>query len=159
ESAKIDFSKRGYTLLESEYVNNKTKMRYRCSAHKDKEVSISLDNLLRGYGCPYCAKVKVDFEDIIKEFTSRGYTLLATEYKNNRQKLEYICHRHPNKVRKIAYSHFSMGEGCYECGLETIGELKRNDLDKVKRIFESKGFNLLEDKYVNDITKMKYTCS
>jgi len=34
---------------------------------------------------------KYTYEEVKKEFERRGYKLLSKEYKNAREKLEYIC--------------------------------------------------------------------
>lgn len=51
----MEFQKRGYSLLEATYTNNKRPMRYRCPNHPEKQLLMNLNNLLSGYGCPYCA--------------------------------------------------------------------------------------------------------
>jgi hypothetical protein len=52
---KEQFSNRGYTLLENNYVNTETKMRYICKNHPTKIQKIRYGDLSQGYGCRFCA--------------------------------------------------------------------------------------------------------
>lgn len=52
--AREEFSKAGYILLETEYKNNCTKMRYTCPAHPDKDTFITLKSLMKGVRCSHC---------------------------------------------------------------------------------------------------------
>ncbi|WP_269482542.1 hypothetical protein [Bacillus mycoides] len=47
EQVNAKFEKRGYELLETEYVIGTEKMRYKCPHHPDKELSISYAELRR----------------------------------------------------------------------------------------------------------------
>lgn len=130
EYAREEFAKKGYELLETEYKGVMKPMRYRCPAHPDKELYISLNNLKR-HGCPYCAnRAKPTYEEVKKEFESRGYELLETEYVNNRTKMKYRCLKHPNTVQEITYTNFKKS-GCRFCGRERtlqaiVGENNHN---------------------------------
>ena len=57
EEIKKEFSKRGYELLENEYKNVATPMKYRCPKHPDKDTKISYSNLKNDCGCPYCSDI------------------------------------------------------------------------------------------------------
>lgn len=92
DSARKAFEERGYVLLETEYRNVDTKMKYRCPSHPDKELEMSLAKLNQGRGCPYCAGVgKLTIEDVRKAFEKRGYELLEDCYVNERTKMAYRC--------------------------------------------------------------------
>lgn len=56
ELAFIEFDKRGFVLLEKEYVNYRTPMECKCKKHMDEEsLFISLDNMVRDrHGCKHC---------------------------------------------------------------------------------------------------------
>lgn len=55
EIVRTKFLERGYELLESEYINANTKMKYQCPKHPGKETAITYGKLSQGRGCPYCA--------------------------------------------------------------------------------------------------------
>lgn len=51
--------------------------------------------------------MKHSIEEIRKEFKDKGLTLLSTEYKNGKTKLDYICQKHSDKgVQPITYDDF-----------------------------------------------------
>lgn len=69
-----------------------------------------------GTNCPYYVKnIKLDIEFIRSEFAKEDYKLLTTEYKNNKQKLDYICpegHKHT-----ITYANWATGYRCPTCAI------------------------------------------
>jgi hypothetical protein len=90
EFVKSEFEKEYYTLLSKEYKNNHTKLDYLCP--EGHTCSITWRDWYSGYRCPYCAgKAKKSILDIKKVFEDEGYILLTKEYKNNKQKLYFIC--------------------------------------------------------------------
>jgi hypothetical protein len=156
EEVKQKFEERGYELLENEYINNSTKMRYKCPHHLDKEgLSITYGNFQSGQGCPYCGgRVKLTYEEVKSKFEERGYELLETEYVNCETKMRYKCPHHLDKIIKICYNDFNNGHhGCPYCG-----GTKKLIYEEVKALFEERGYELLEIKYKNARTPMKYRC-
>jgi len=64
--AKIEFEKRNYKLIEEEYINMSTKMRYICNLHPEHIQNISLTNLIQGNGgCYYCGIVRLTGENSV----------------------------------------------------------------------------------------------
>jgi hypothetical protein len=51
---KSEFEKHNYTLLETEYINNSTNMRYICKEHPEIIQEIDYNHLSRGQGCKMC---------------------------------------------------------------------------------------------------------
>lgn len=92
------FCKEGYTLLTTNYINSRQKLDCICSTGHD--VTMTWSNWQRGHRCRYCAKnVKHTLEFVKKSFEKENYILLSTEYKNQKQKLNYICHQgHNNSI-------------------------------------------------------------
>ncbi|WP_399631675.1 DUF723 domain-containing protein [Sporosarcina sp. SG10008] len=159
EQAREEFSKRGYELLETEYRSAKTKMKYKCPHHPDKDLSIHLNNLKSGYGCPYCAGVvKYTYEEVREEFEKRGFILNDDKYVNNITPLRYVCHIHPDKEQKMYLTNLLRGQGCYYCGRESSAEKNRTDFEEIKRAFEEKDYILLEKEFINSLTPMRYIC-
>ena len=94
---------------------------------------------------------RLDIEFVRKEFAKRGYKLLSSEYKNSRQKLDYICnngHRH-----SIKWDHFRDGHGCPYCA-----NRPPLTIELVKQSFESEGYKLLTDVYINSNQKLTCVC-
>lgn len=94
------------------------------------------------------------FSDVKKYFNDSGYELVTgeSEYKNSENKIEYICPKHG--IMTTTFASFKRGARCRECATDK----HRTSYDTVKREIESKGYKLLEDKYVNATTKLLCLC-
>jgi len=95
-------------------------------------------------------KLTIDF--IRQEFKKERYILLSTHYKNNKQKLEYICpigHKH-----YIRFSDWQQGNRCGMCS-----RTKKKDINFIRQEFEKEGYQLLTTKYKNHKQKLEYICS
>ena len=148
---KSEFEKEGYQLLTTEYKNSRQKLDYICpNGHR---YSISWGNWSQDKRCLYCSgKVKLTIDFIKSEFEKEGYQLLTTDYKNNRQKLNYICpngHKH-----SIKWNDWRGGYKCPYCA----GNVKL-DIDFIKSEFEKAGYQLLTTEYINNKQKLDYICS
>jgi len=156
------FEEHGYVLLETEYKNSHTLMRYRCPKPPDKESKVRLSDLKRrGLVCVYCngfKTMKKTFEQAKKEFEDKGYELLETEYINNSTHMHYRCPKHPEIVQKIKVDKLRAGRGCRFCGYEYLTKLHRKSFCEVKAAFEKKGYSLLESEYKNAHTSMRFQC-
>lgn len=159
EEVQSAFEKRGYTLLEKEYKNNRTLMKFRCPKHPDEDMYIRFDHIRRGVGCRHCGndqkalKMKFGFDEVKKEFEKRGYTLLETCYKNSRQKMKYTCPKHPDKKLFITFGGLKDGNGCIYCA-----GTNKFTFDFVRENFANRGYKLLETEYKNARTPLKYSC-
>jgi len=100
-----------------------------------------------------------NIEDIKIEFTKRNYALLDNEYKNNSQKLKYICLKHEdNGIQSISYRSFSRGSGCKYCGKESMANKQRLNLKYIENELYKKDLILLSDFYVDAHTLLKFKC-
>ncbi len=112
EFVKSNLDKEGYKLLDKEYKNSQSKLKYRCP--RNHVHSISWDNWKQGYRCPYCVGVnKPSFEEVKNSFENDGYTLLSNKYVNNITKLKYRCpkgHEH-----SIIWLSWKQGQRCPYC--------------------------------------------
>lgn len=145
------FEKESYILLTKEYKNNYQKLEYICP--KGHKHSISWNNWKKGSRCSYCAgQGKPSIEFIKSDFTKEGYELLTIEYKNSKQKLEYVCsgrHKH-----SITWNSWKKGNRCSYC----YGNIKLI-IEFVRSEFEKEGYQLLTTEYVNNRQKLDYICS
>lgn len=161
EEVQRAFEVRGYKLLSTEYVNNKTLLQYVCPKHPEVIQSITWSNFKSGHGCAYCAKTKrKTYEEVSVFFDTKGYDLLETEYLNNRTFMKYQCRKHPNIIQVIKYNSLANGEGCRFCGLEKQALLQRKPFEEIIEIFEDKGYKLLSgtDEYKNSKSLLRYQC-
>jgi hypothetical protein len=94
---------------------------------------------------------KLTYEYVKEQIEKKGYKLLSKEYRNNRQKLEYIClngHRH-----FITWTHWQQGGGCPYCV-----NLGRPYIEFIRSEFEKEGYRLLNERYINAHQKLEYIC-
>lgn len=159
EFANKKFEECGYKLLETEYVNSRIRMKFLCPEHSNKDTRISFSNLMFGQRCAYCSgNVKHTYEEVKEKFCSKGYELLETEYKNAQTKMKYYCLKHPQYIQSIGFNTLQQGSGCAKCGDESTADKNRTPYEEVKIKFEELGYELLETKYINQQTPMKYIC-
>jgi len=150
EFIKKEFEGEGYILLTKKYKNNKQKLDYICpEGHKHFTIWNVWD---RGHRCPYCdGQGKPTIEFIKEQFEKENYILLTDEYKNNQQKLKYICPEGHN--HNISWSDWQQGSRCYYC----FGTVKLT-IDFIKKEFEKEDYKLLTKIYKNAHQKLKYIC-
>lgn len=153
EFVKSEFEKEYYTLLSKEYKNNHTKLDYLCP--EGHTHSITWRDWYSGYRCPYCAgKAKKSILDIKKVFEDEGYILLTKEYKNNKQKLYFIC---PNGTSHyIRWNDWQQGHRCICSACDNRITM---DIKSVRDILFDEGYTLLSKSYKNSSTKLKCICN
>ncbi len=160
KKAKKLFKNNGCELLEEVYVNSGTKMKYRCNCKK--LAKISLTHFIEGKRCKKCsierraAMFRLSYKEVKEIFRKGGCTLISKKYKNSKELLYYRCSC--KRFAKISLSNFKKGQRCYKCGIERNAEKRRKTIKEVKKIFKDGGCELLEKKYINSHTKMKFLC-
>jgi hypothetical protein len=175
EIAKEEFEKRGYVLLSESYVDNRSKLKFKCPKHPDKELWTCLNRLKNGHGCKYCYYDKhaesnrTSFEEVKKAFEDRGYTLVSNIYVDNKTKLQYICPKHPDKELWIAYGSLKRGHGCKYCYYDkskTINSVKKDKyfkpkttIEDVRLAFAKCGYELLSEEYIARDALLKFRCN
>lgn len=97
-------------------------------------------------------KTSISYETIKKSFEVEGYKLLSTEYINNRQKLKYVC---KNGHRgEINWTKWRIGQRCAKCSKYR----NRYNINYIKKSFESEGYLLLSDTYIDSETPLDFIC-
>jgi len=94
---------------------------------------------------------KLTIEFVKKEFEKENYIFLTKEYKNNKQKLNYICpkgHEH-----FIIWAAWQQGVRCPYCA-----GLAKPTIEFVEKEFEKEGYILLTKEYKNARSKLNYIC-
>lgn len=122
EQVKEKFEEKGYSLLDKKYIDNRTKMHYRCPEHPDKVLKITFKTLLNGSGCKYCGfersnafNQKYNMEYAQKVFNDLGYTIISEQYFNSNTPLEYVCEKHPDKINNTSLRKILSGTRCKWC--------------------------------------------
>jgi endogenous inhibitor of DNA gyrase (YacG/DUF329 family) len=111
-------------LLEEEFLNTSTPMRYRCSCGNTSLICFS--SFKRGSRCSDCKKRKLanssrkyTIDDVREIFSNKGCTLLETSYENSKQLLKYICKC--GNSHKIRLTNFKdQGNSCPECKKQAL---------------------------------------
>ena len=150
EFIRLEFWKEYYKLLTNEYKNAHKKLIYICP--KGHRNSINWNMWQRGRRCSNCAgNARKTIEFINNQFEEEGYKLLTKIYRNNSQKLKYICpngHQH-----EILYVNWLKGSRCAWCaGNKKLG------VEFVKSKFEKEGHILLNTEYINCAQTLNCVC-
>lgn len=149
---KESFEKEKYTLLSNQYISAKSKLNYICPNGHEHSIAWSNWNHPRKYRCPTCARRIVTYTQIKQAFEKEGYTLLSTEYKSARTKLNYVC---PEKHQHCTpWNTFQQGKRCPSCA----GNIKIL-IENIKIAFEKENYVLLTENYINNSSKLDYICS
>lgn len=125
--------KDGYTILDTKYVNNKTKLLFMCPSGHLFEMCWS--SFQQEHRCSVCAGNQRLELDKLKEIALQdGYTILDTEYISNKTKLKFLC---PSKhVFYMRWNDFQQKRRCFICRMSK-GERKIYDyLTDLKIKFE-----------------------
>ncbi|MGE7662668.1 HNH endonuclease [Peribacillus sp. NPDC097197] len=153
------FENEGCSLLELEYINSKTPMKYQCVCGNEN-CKVRLTDFLRGVRCKRCAnREPYTVEALIKLFETRGHTLIEREYKGVKDPYEYICKCGNNS--KITISNLLNGNRCMKCYLTSNrGENHPNynhDLTKEERQTKRK-YHEYEHWRLDVLKRDNYTC-
>ena len=148
---KQSFEKEGYKLPTKNYKKSNQKLEYICPVgHKH---TICWSNWKNGQRCAVCAgKVLKTIEEIKKSFESDDYTLLDTEYKDCKQKLNYICPE--NHKGSILWNSWKQGSRCLIC----FRKNNKNKIEDIKKVFGNRGYILLSTEYKNAYSHLDYIC-
>ena len=150
----------GYTLLEKEYKNNKTKMKIRCD--KGHVYYSHFNNFKNVCRCPECKKIKhtesqkFTYKEVKEFIESIGYTLLEDTYIKGTIKMKMICD-HGHEI-KMTFKSLRRGYRCPKCGKIHMAEKRKFTYEYVKEYIESQGYELLSNNYKNSRIKLKMKC-
>lgn len=141
--------KEGYTLLEEEYKNARTKMNVMCNnGHKLK---ISFDNFNnKNIRCQFCSGKRKVYEEVKNIIESEGYKLISSEYINIKEKLDISCPR--GHEYKVNFHNFIHGRRCPVCNQST-GEVK---IEKILRTWDIRFVNQFKFKDCKDIRPLPF---
>ena len=150
EFVQSKFKKHECELLETEYINSSTKMKYKCKC--ENEAYITWGHFNQGQRCMKCSgNERVTFDFVNNYFKEQNCKLLETEYINSNTKMKYICKC--GNVSSISFDNFRSGYRCMKCSGN-----ERLTYEFVNNYFKEHNCELLETEYINSYTKMKYKC-
>jgi len=149
EMQKIASDRKGKLLSEG-YVNNSSKLRWRCKNGHEWEASPA--NVKRGSWCPECKKVKkLTIEDMHLLAKNRGGRCLSKTYVNVRTKLTWICSE--GHVWQARPNGIQQGQWCPQCGGS-----KKFIIEDMQEIARRRNGMCLSKEYINARTHLKWKC-
>lgn len=97
--------------------------------------------------------LKYTTEEMKELFKEQGCELLD-EYHGTHSPMDYKCKC--GKYSTTTWNNFSKGKRCGHCA--KTGRVFKYSLREVRKMFEERGFELLEDEYKNNKCPMRYRC-
>jgi hypothetical protein len=142
--------RRGGECLSERYINNRTKLRWRCATGHHWEAAPGL--VKGGRWCPQCAHVaRLSLDAMVAAGASRGGRCLSTEYRNVETPLLWRCKEGhqwtatPASVRG--------GKWCAFCAHN-----RRLELHAMQHIAQERGGRCLSTRYVNSVQPLLWEC-
>lgn len=151
----------------SQYKGHREKMFFKCK-ECNYSFSCTANNMLKGnYGCPECAKYKRKNSDYLKKLTGNiekvknkinelypdgDYTLLSTEYKNNKAPLDIKCNNCGYEF-KISYVNLCKGKGCKYCNQPSKHNSK--GVQKIRKYLKENKYSFEEEFIISDCKNIK----
>lgn len=124
EKVRSTIEKKGFELVSTEYINNKSKIALKCPEHGLFETTY--DSFTRQkYGCVKCAtKInsemqRTPFDEIKEEYLSNGFVLIDDKFVNWDTPMKCICLNHPDKITYITRGNIRKG-GCSQCRIDKM---------------------------------------
>ncbi len=109
---KSYIEKFGFKLISETYVSSLTKMDMVCT--NSHNLKLDFTSFKRGRRCAECSRCKpLTIEYVKSEIESIGYTLLSSEYINNKTKLFIECDK--KHQFRAPYETFQKGHRCLKC--------------------------------------------
>ncbi len=154
---------RGGACLSGRYIDNRTKLHWRCAVgHEWEALPI---NVKRGHWCESCGNERQgrakahSIEMMRKIATSRGGQCLSSSYKNNLTKLRWSCkegHEWEAVPGSITGSGGRKGSWCPIC----FGRLPNDaGFEQLRELAASRGGMLLSPRYSGVKTRLRWKCA
>ncbi|RPJ97246.1 hypothetical protein CW357_00825 [Rummeliibacillus sp. TYF005] len=158
ETMKKIAEERGGWCLSDNYINQLTKLTWKCSEGHIWETTPK--TIRKGAWCPFCARQwknrkrlpSLDIETVKLLAKRYGGECLSKEYTNKNTKLTFKCKE--GHIFKLAPAYLQRGGWCAYC----IGRYK-NSIDSMREIAEKHGGMCLSKSYKNVFTKLKWKCA
>lgn len=158
EEVKQYFDNRGCKLLETEYKNHNTPLRYIATCGHEHQISFS--NFQQGKGdlcraCRYRANAirqSRGHEEIKAYFEAEGCRVLNDDFVSQNDKVRYIARcGHENVLDFDHFFYQKSGRVCNRCSKSI-----RYDIERVRQCFADEGCELLDTEYKNCKTRLTF---
>jgi hypothetical protein len=147
---------RGGKCLSKKYINNYTKLKWRCKeGHKWEAISTSIKYAKTW--CPVCAKkiledkLKLTIEEMQQIAKARGGKCLSKEYIDCRTKLKWRCKE--GHEWETTPDSIKRGTWCPYCHKKA-----KLTIEDMQRIAEERGGECLSKEYIGSQTKLRWKC-
>jgi hypothetical protein len=151
EFIKKEFNKVDYIVTDTEYKNSRTPINFICD--KGHKAKLNWDNFKYGQRCGLCAiNKKKTYNEVVEEFTEKGFTVLSKKYENVNTPLQVRC-SNGHTLEKTRMSLIS-GNGCRICSCK-----ERRTIEYVSDKFKEEGYILLTKEYVHGKQPLDFICS
>jgi hypothetical protein len=137
ENVKSIAKERGGRCLSKRYVNNLTKLRFRCErGHEWETIG---NHVKRGSWCPRCFRIRkglasrLTIEDMRDLARKKGGKCLSKEYENQTTKLKWRCsegHEWESSPYYIKHRRLKFPNWCPVCTIIEKGEERRRSLKR-----------------------------
>jgi hypothetical protein len=151
---------RGGECLSSKYINDSTKLRWRC---KQGHIWYTAAyTVRRGKWCPDCGHAKAgrqrrDTIEMMQEIAHKnGGKCISKKYFLSNKKLEWEC-KYGHQWNAVPNS-IKNGSWCPKCAIKTFGASQRLNIMEMKKIAQAKGGKCLSKSYKNARSKIKWQC-
>lgn len=149
-------------LLSSEVKNTQSKLDLKCQCGNEFTTTFSYFKHENKRQCNDCGnknrnKSQKHTYEYVKSFIENdGFSLLSTEYANNKSPLTIECNN--KHIYQQTFSDFAGGHRCRQCQYENNGDIFRKSYSEVKSYIEDEGYSLLSDIYNNSKKKLEIKC-
>jgi len=151
---------RGGELLSTEYINNLSKYRFRCS--KGHEWDVKFGNAInQKTWCSKCAGLTLDPEKQMAKLreaaSARGGVVLSTEFIGTNKKYRFRCAEGHEWEATLNSKVGEKRTWCSKCA-----GLKVNPKERINILREAaaaRGGELLSTEYINNLSKYRFRCS
>ncbi len=157
------FKSQGCKLLEDVYINSRTKMRYKCSCGNKSHITFG--NFQKGHRCKKCGEIRkadnkrLSYKYVEEYFKNQGCKLISKTYKNNSEKLKFICNCGNPNVEEVSFNAFKKGSRCNKCKIIRQSEKVKLSYEDVKEYFKSQRCLLISKSYKGINEKLKFICN
>jgi hypothetical protein len=141
---------RGGECLSEQYVNNETKLRWRCNDGHEWEAAPG--RVKGGEWCPHCAHVaRLSLNAMVEIVASRGGRCLSTEYANVETPLLWACRAGHHWTATPA--SIKSGRWCSACAHN-----QRLEIKVMHQLARERGGKCLSTKYINNHYALRWEC-
>lgn len=153
-------------LLDSEYKNYNSKLKFKCKCGEIFETSFEKFKTRNKRQCNKCGRKNISEYhklriDDIKKYVEENSNciLLSTEYVNAHSKLLFQCECGNTFLTPFKHFKDSNQRQCQECGKEIRFDKRRHDYSDVKKYIEDYNCKLISDNYKNINQKLEIQCN